>query len=75
MEDDRVTGIERDQSSTALVEHVCIGVGRVVGRVVIEVTRAVDMGAGEDFEPAVPLIPAIEGDDQIRRQGRALLAA
>ena len=71
MEDDRVTGIERDQRSTALVEHACIGVGRVV----IEVNRAVDMGAGEDFEPAVPLIPAIEGDDQIRRQGRALLAA
>src|SRR3954469_207747 len=62
MEDNRVTWIERYQRSTALVKDACVGVGRVV----IEVHRAAGVRAGEDLEPAVHLVRAIEGDHQIR---------
>src|SRR5947208_2969160 len=62
MEDNRVTWIERDQRSTALVEDACVRVGRVV----IELHRTAGMCPGEDLEPAVPLVRAIERDHQIR---------
>ena len=61
MEDHRVTWIERYERSTTLVEDARIRTGGVV----IELHRAAGMGAGEDLEPAVHLVRAIEGDHQI----------
>src|SRR5215212_8152004 len=62
MEDYRVAWVERYERSTALVEDACIRMGGVV----IEVDCPASMGAGEDLEPAVHLVRAIEGDHQVR---------
>src|SRR5688572_11856216 len=62
MEDHRVARVERYERSTALVEDACVRMGGVV----IEVHYPAGVGAGEDLEPAVPLVRAIEGDHQVR---------